>query len=132
MDIAVSHETGAVPVTIFHLKGDLLQEEPLIAAAKEAYGAGTRYLLLDLEEVPFISSAGLRALHELHNLLQGNIGDEGERAVRHDIAAGAYRSPHLKLLKPSKNALRALKVAGYDMFLDIHQRRSQALASFSG
>jgi hypothetical protein len=91
-----------------------------------------RYLLVDLEDVGFISSAGLRALHEVHNLLQGNIGEEAERAVRRDVVTGTYKSPHLKLLKPSENALRALRVAGYDMFLEIHQRRTEALASFSG
>lgn len=131
MEITVSQEAGEVPVTIFHLKGDLLHEEPLLTIAREAYGAGTRYLLLDLEEVPLISSAGLRALHEVHNLLQGDLGEEDERAVRQSIAAGAYKSPYVKLLRPSKNALRALTVAGYDMFMDIHQHRSQAIASFS-
>lgn len=131
MEIFVSQETGQVPVTVFHLKGDLLHEEPLLATARAAYGAGTRYLLLDLEEVPLISSAGLRALHEVHNLLQGNIGEENEQAMRENIAAGTYSSPYLKLLKPSKNALRALTVAGYDMFMDIHHHRSHAIASFA-
>lgn len=131
MDIAVSQEKGAVPITVFHLKGDLLHEDALLVAARQAYDGGTRYLLLDLEEVGYISSAGLRALHELYNLLRGNISQDAERALRREVATGAYKSPHLKLLKPSKNALRALKVAGFDMFLDIFQRRSEAIAAFS-
>lgn len=130
MDIVVSEETGAVPVTIFVLEGDLLHEEPLLSAAKEAYRQGARHMLIDLEKVPYISSAGLRALHEIYRLLEGESDAAAEQAVRKGIASGRYTSPHLKLLKPSKNALRALSVAGFDMFLDVHHERRAALDSF--
>ena len=130
MEIRVSHETGAVPVTIFHLKDDLQNEEPLLGMAREAYASGMRNLLLDLEQVPYISSAGLRALQQVFNLLHDNQAEYDRRTMQRDIVSGKYRSPHLKLLNPSKNAMRALSVAGYDMFLDIHQNRSQAIAAF--
>ena len=131
MEIRVSHETGAIPVTIFHLKGDLQNEEPLLGKAREAYDSGMRNLLLDLEQVPYISSAGLRALHQVFTLLHDDRVAEDGQTMRRDIASGKYRSPHLKLLNPSKNAMRALSVAGYDMFLDIHQNRSEAIASLA-
>jgi len=40
-------------------------------------------------------------------------------------------NPHLKLVRPSKNAMRALSTTGYDMFLEIHDTISNAVRSFS-
>ena len=130
MEIVVSQEHGRVPVTVFHLKGDLNWEEPLQSWAKEAYTEGTRNLLLDLTEVPYISSAGLRALHYIFMLLRTDAPGESDEAMKQGIAAGTFRSPHLKLLKPSKNAMKSLNIAGYDMFLEIHQHLKDAIASF--
>jgi hypothetical protein len=125
MEISVTQETGQVPVTVFQLRGDLTDEEPLYSQAKVAYDAGARYLLLDLTAVPYISSYGLRTLHKVYILLRGNTaGDTGS------IAAGTYKSPHLKLFNPSPAALKSLSVAGYDMFLEIHKNYSEAIASF--
>lgn len=129
MEITVSHEDGRVPVTVFHLKGDLIHEEPLQSSIQEAYDAGARNALLDLREVPYISSAGLRVLHYVYNLLNESDSEGGE-TVRRGIAQGSYKSPHLKLLRPSKNAMKALSIAGYDMFLDIHDDEKEAVAAF--
>lgn len=128
-NIAISLEQGRVPVTVFHLEGDLNHEEPLQSKAQEAYQTGARHLLLDLTDVPYISSAGLRALHQVYMLLRA-VADESDQAVKEGIAAGTYKSPHLKLLKPSKNAAKALSVSGYDMFLEIHKDLAGAVASF--
>lgn len=129
MEITVSQEEGRVPITVFRLQGDLIHEEPLQSHVKEAYDSGARHLLLDLREVPYISSAGLRVLHYVYNLL--NNGEEGAgETVRRGIASGSYKSPNLKLLRPSKNAMKALSIAGYDMFLDIHEDQREALAAF--
>lgn len=128
-NIDVSLEQGRVPVTVFHLKGDLNHEEPLQSRAKEAYQAGMRHLLLDLTAVPYISSAGLRALHQVYMLLR-NSADESDQDIKQGITAGTYKSAHLKLLKPSKNAVKALSVSGYDMFLEIHKDLAGAVASF--
>lgn len=130
MDITVSQEQGRVPVTVFQLEGDLVHEEPLRTRVQEAYDEGARNVLLDLRNVPYISSAGLRVLHYVYNLLNDDEeGDDG-RAVRRAIASGDYKSPHLKLLRPSKNAMKALSIAGYDMFLDIHDDQKEAVAAF--
>ena len=130
MDITVSYEEGRVPVTVFHLDGDLIHEEPLQSRIKEAYESGTRNLLLDLRQVPYISSAGLRVLHYVYNLLNNSDQADNGEAVRRAIVSGSYKSPRLKLLKPSKNAMKALSIAGYDMFLDIHDNEKEAVAAF--
>lgn len=130
MEIVVTQDEGQVPVTVFQLKGDLADEEPLRSQATEAYEAGTRNLLLDLSEVPYITSSGLRAIHYVFDLLRSDSPDESDQAVRKGIASGQYKSPHLKLFKPSKNASKALSVSGYDMFLEIHKNYNEAIASF--
>ena len=137
MEIDVSQDEGRVPVTVFRLKGDLAGEEPLQSQAQEAYDAGTRYLLLDLSTVPYITSAGLRAIHFVFDLMRGDAPDEEgqivdhcDEVVRRGIATGDYTSGHLKLFKPSKNAKKALSLAGYDMFLEIHKNYGKAITSF--
>ena len=130
MNITVKEERGAVPVTVFHLKGDLADQDTLLAKAKEVYDQGARHLLLDMREVPFVSSAGLRALHTTYMTFRHVSSPEEEAAVRKGISAGTYQSSHLKLLSPTRNALKALSVAGYDLFLEVHQDYKRAIASF--
>jgi hypothetical protein len=130
VEISISQEEARVPVTVFKLKGELSSEEPLVSLAQDSYDNGERYLLLDLTKTSYISSSGLRAIHQVYYLFRGPLSDEGEQEVRQGIISGSYKSTNLKLLKPSKNALKALRVSGYDMFLEIHKKRAKAIASF--
>jgi len=43
---------------------------------------------------------------------------------------GTFKSPHLKLLSPSPQVLEVLKIAGVDMFLEVHRELQEAVASF--
>ena len=86
-----------------------------------------RDLLLDLTNVTFLSSGGLRAIHETFTLLRT---DTDDKAVSEGIVAGTYRSPHLKLLNPNKNVLKSLKLTGLDMFLEILSSLKEAVNSF--
>ena len=130
MDIVVSHEQGRVPVTVFHLKGPFVWDEEILAQAQKAFEAGTRNILLDLTEVSYMSSQGLRALHSIYTLLRTDAPSESNAAVSAGVSAGTYTSPHLKLLKPSKSVAEVVRISGYDMFLEIHQDFKKALASF--
>jgi hypothetical protein len=132
MEIVVSQHQGRVPVTVFHIKGELISDAELNAKAEDAYRTGTRDLLLDLREVPYMSSQGLRALHFIYTLLRTDAPDESDQAVKTGIAAGTFKSPHLKLLGPTDKTLEVLKMTGYDMFLEIHAKDkfNQAIASF--
>jgi 2-iminoacetate synthase ThiH len=130
MEISVSEAQGRVPVTVFRLKGPVTTNSELEQQAQAAYDAGARNILLDLAEVPYMATSGLRALHFIYTLLRSDDSSESDAAVRTGIAAGTYTSPHLKLLKPTNHVLEALKVAGYDMFLEIHSDMKKAIASF--
>jgi hypothetical protein len=129
MEVTTWHEPAAVPVTVMQIKGDLTASEPLESQARAAFQDGARDIVLDLHQVNYISSAGLRVIHAVYMLLRGADPTDEETAAR-GIARGVYKSPHLKLVRPSKNGLKALTTAGYDMFLDIYDSVPAAVASF--
>ena len=132
MDILVTREQGRVPVTVFRIKGeiDVRTYEQLQDQSQEAFKAGMRNLLLDLSEVTYISTAGLRALHHIFTLLRTDSPDESDAAMYEGLRDGTFKSPHLKLLNPRPAVQQALSTAGYDMYLEIHRDLKDALASF--
>ncbi len=132
MDIKVTTENGRVPVTVLHLEGDLDSSTYLSFQSKvnELITNGARHVLVDLTKVRFVSSAGLRAFHEIFNRLRSLSPDTSDAEMHRQINEGTYKSPSLKLLKPSKLAQESMKTAGFDMFLEIHEDLSTAIASF--
>lgn len=132
LTITIEEMQGRVPVTVFHLKGDLDGNtyEQLQKKADEAFQAGARYLVLDLSQVPFVSSAGIRGLHYVFNLLRTDSTAESDQAISRGLRDGTFKSPHLKLLSPNQNVSNLLKITGYDMFLEVHHNLSEAVKSF--
>ncbi len=134
MEIKVSTESGRVPVTVLHVDGsiDSSTYEQFQAAALKLVNEGARYILVDLSHAPFVSSAGLRALHTLFNELrtrnpEANLSDA---QVKKGISAGTYKSPHLKLLNLSAETRTAFETSGFDMYIDTFTDRNTAIASF--
>jgi anti-anti-sigma factor len=130
--IVASSVQGRVPITLFIVKGDIDANtySQLQSQAEDYFKKGTRYLLLDLSEVQYISSAGIRALHSLFNLLKSAAPEETDASVRKGIRDGTYKSPHLKLLNPSDGVSRILSMSGYDMVLEIYKNQQEAIDSF--
>ena len=128
MHVVVSHEEKDVPVSLFFIRGDLTSEEPLKTRAREEHDEGAKNILLDLSDVPYVSSSGLRAIHYIYDLYREKSTDSSE--LKRGISSGTYKSHHLKLLNPSQNSMKALKVAGYDMFLEIYSDLDEALTSY--
>lgn len=132
MEIAISHEQGRVPVTVLHVQGEINANsyEQLQAQAQAAVEAGTRDMLLDLAEVTYVSSAGLRALHYAFTLVRTDSPAESDSALSQGLRDGTWRSPHFKLLNPQPSVLEILKTTGFDMYLEIHHNLRDAVASF--
>jgi ABC-type transporter Mla MlaB component len=132
MDIQVSTETGRVPVTIFHIVGDVdaTTYEQLQTRAREAHAAGAANLVLDLAGVSYISSAGIRALNAIFLLLRTAAPAESDAVMHAGISAGTFKSPHLKLANLNQRVTDALRTAGVDMFLDFFPSVPEAVASF--
>jgi anti-anti-sigma factor len=134
MEIKVSTENGRVPVTVMHIDGniDSATYEVFKAKTDELIKNGTRHILVDLSHAPFVSSAGLRALHGVFNQLRSlnpdaNLSDDD---MKKGISAGTYKSPHLKLLNLSKETKTAFELSGFDMYIETFTDRKTAIASF--
>jgi ABC-type transporter Mla MlaB component len=123
---------GRVPITVFRIQGDIDAKtyEQLQSMAEEAVEGGARDILLDLTNVSYISSAGLRAIHYIYNLLRSKASDEGQDEVSRGLLDGSYKSRHLKLLCPGAYVSNALKTAGFDMYLDIYKDEKEATAAY--
>ena len=134
MEIKVSTESGRVPITVLHVDGNIDSStyEQFQSTAKRLIEEGARYLLVDLSHAPFVSSAGLRALHSLFNELrsrnpEANLSDD---QIKRGISAGTYKSPHLKLLNLSPETKTAFETSGFDMYIETFTDRNAAIASF--
>ena len=134
MEIKVSTESGRVPVTVMHVDGNIDSStyEQFQSTAKKVIDEGASYILVDLSHAPFVSSAGLRALHTLFNELrtrnpEANLSDE---QMKKGISAGTYKSPHLKLLNLSPETKSAFETSGFDMYIDTFTDKKTAIASF--
>jgi anti-anti-sigma factor len=132
MDLKVSTEKARVPVTVVHADGniDSASYEAFLSGIEDSINAGARHLLIDLSHVPFVSSAGLRALNILLNRLRVLTPDVSDEEMRKGINDGTYKSPHLKLLNPSRETMTTLESSGFSMFIEVFHDLKAALASF--
>ena len=136
MNLAVEHAQGKVPVTILAPEGDVdgSNYQTLIAKAQELHASGTRYLLLDLQQVPYMSSAGIIALHSISKLLEGEaLPDlEGGWEAIHDVEREQPATTHaqLKLLNPQPRVDRLLDMSGLAQVFEVYRDRAAAVQSF--
>ena len=131
MEITVTHENTRVPVTVLHVTGntDSASAEMLQKKAMEIIDAGAKYLIFDLSNMPYISSAGLRVFQEVFNKLRAVAPDESDKEMHRHIADGSYQLPNLKIANPTPEVLEVLKMSGFDMLVSIEHDLKKALDS---
>jgi anti-anti-sigma factor len=132
MEIKITAMKGRVPVQVMHLHGELNSStyEAFQNKANELIKNGAQYILIDLTHTPFISSAGLRAIHSIYNQLRAAKPDRNDEEIRKGISAGTYRSPYIKLLNLSSDAEKAFSLGGFDMYIETHTDLLKAVSSF--
>lgn len=135
MNITAEQSAARVPVTTIRLQGDLDGSNylELIAAAKTAQQNGARHLLLDLGGVPYMSSAGLVALHSSVQLLRGEQPPDpsaGWSALKSVAVNATVTQQLVKLLNPQPRVTRTLEMSGMNVFFEIYADEAAALASF--
>ena len=136
MDIAVSTQQGQVPVTIVQPHGDLdaSNYRELVDKVEDLIKDGAKDFLVDLSDVPFMSSAGLVALHSLAITLRGEKpvdpqnGWAALKSMEGSRATGLQK--HIKLLSPQKYVAETLDKAGFSQFLETFTDLPAAVASF--
>lgn len=136
IQLTISQLAGRVPVTVLKPMGDLdaSNYQDLIAEAAKVYDTGARDILLDLSEVPYMSSSGLVALQSIAAMLRGETppdpteGWSAFRAVHRDRDIGMQA--HLKLFSPQPRVDAILDTVGFKKFLEISSDLEAAVASF--
>jgi anti-anti-sigma factor len=132
MDMTISTEKARVDVSLVHVHGniDSSSYEAFEERVQELIDAGARYVLIDLSHVPFLSSAGLRALNSLFYKLRSLVQDRSDEEMKKGIREGTYHSAHFKLAGANQNVRQVLEMSGFDMYLDVLPDVKTALASF--
>lgn len=123
---------GPVPVTVLQIRGtiDTISFTDLEKKGEQIYKEGARRVVLDLTDVDHISSAGLRSIHTIFNLLRSNYPAEGDAVLAQKIAGQNFKSRLLKLVRPNANVLQVLRTSGYNLFLEVHNDLDTAIQSF--
>jgi len=136
MNISFSKSEGRVLVTIMHLEGDIDAASyiEVINKAQETYNTGAHDLLIDLTDVPYVSSAGLMSLHTIvkifagHSIQSKDGGRPSFKAINKD--EDITTREHVKLLNPQPPVEQVLEVVGLKDFFDIHTDIEAAVNSF--
>lgn len=136
MEILVEQVKARVPVTILRIVGNLdgTSYEKFIEIARAQFASGARDYLIDLSETPYLSSAGLVALHTLVKLTRGEklAEEQSGWGALHDIEHEVSEKfeAHIKLLNPQPKVTKVLELAGVTKFLAVFTERGAAVASF--
>ena len=134
MNTKISTEQARVPVTILHVEGDIdsFTYNDFLSQAQKLIQEGARYMIIDLAHVPYVSSAGLRAIYTIFKDLRAVHPEENVSEEQMEEAArmGTYKSPHLKLLNLSDNVHGVFQMGGFDRYIEAFTDREKALASF--
>jgi anti-anti-sigma regulatory factor len=132
MEIRVSIHEANEPVAVMHITGnvDAANYVEMINKAQEIYNNPVHYLILDLAEVPFISSAGIVAIHKIALLYSGGKPEEGVGEVHPNLTHNANARKHVKLLNPQPAVDRTLETAGMKLFFKVFNDLESALKSF--
>ena len=132
MGISVVQKAGRVPVTVFYITGDIDSStyQQIEAQIEQVVQAGAHDIVLDLSEVGYLSSAGIRMLSSLFYRLRGNLPEESDDAMKQGIHDGTFKSPHLKLASAPPRVADVLKMSGLDMVIEMYRNVPEAVASF--
>ncbi len=136
MEITVSTYKGPVPVTVIQPHGDVDASNyaQLVSKVESLHNDGAQDFILDLSDVPFMSSAGLVALHSIAIMLRGEHPvdpQSGWAALKSiDRAREAGIQKHVKLLSPQQYVAETFDKAGFTQFFQVFSDLNQAVASF--
>lgn len=113
--LKITTETLNPQTTIFHLQGwlDAQGEEKLLAAAQEVKQQGIQRIVLDLEEISMLTSAGIRAIQKTSKI----------------FTSSDPNVSNIKLCNAPPNIYHVLKMTGILQILPIYESLQAALDS---
>ncbi len=116
-------------VTILHLEGSLDRqtENMLMDIARAEFDSGTRFLLLDFGKLDILTSAGLRAIHNIYKLFTP---ESEAQAWKAEHAGASFKSRNFKIAQPSSQIHYVLTMTGFIQSMFIYPSLQEALDSF--
>jgi anti-anti-sigma regulatory factor len=128
MEITVTLQQASEPVAVMHLQGNIDASNfvQIVDKAHEIYQNPARNLILDLSEVPNISSTGLAAIHKIALIYSG----VPEEKTHPDLTHSSNARKRVKLLSPQPDVEKALETAGLKLFFKVFRDLESALKSF--
>jgi anti-anti-sigma factor len=131
MEINVSYHQGKEAIAIMQLKGDIDASNfvQVTDKARELYMNPARNLVIDLSEVPSISSTGLAAIHQIA-LLYSGVPQKVQEGANPDFTHSSNARKFVKLLNPQPDVEKTLETAGLKLFFKVYKDLDTVLASF--
>ena len=125
------HENGSEPIAIMRLIGEIDASNfiQLSDKAQELYMNPARRLIIDLSEVPGISSTGLAAIHKIA-LVYSGVPHRIQENVNPDFTHSSNARKYVRLVNPQPGVDKALESAGLKLFFKVFKDLDSALASF--
>lgn len=132
MEISSSKENANVQVDVIRVSGtvDSNNYQEFQKIADKLIHEGARYILMDFSDLKYISSAGLRVIHNTFNKLRSLHKDVNDAELQKKMASGEYKSPFVKVSGLSETVRNAFEISGFDTYIEIHEDASGALAAF--
>ena len=130
MDITITIEKASEEAAVMKLASEVNASNfmEIVDKAGETYKNPARYLIIDLSDVPSISSTGMVALHKIALIYSGVPQDvkEGENPnFTHSNEARKY----VKLVNPQPGVDESLTKAGMKLFFKFFDDVDSALKS---
>jgi anti-anti-sigma regulatory factor len=137
MTIDVERLGGNPPVTVVALTGELdaSNYEQVIDIVRSAYADGSRGLVLDLENLSFMASSGLFALHSAVRIMGGETPpdpDEGWSAMHQMSMDADSPAANVRLAAAQEPIARVLDRTGMLRLFALHGTRAEAVAVIQG
>lgn len=128
MNITITLRQARELVAVMRLQGDIDASNfvEVVDKAREIYQNPARHLIIDLSEVPTISSTGLVAVHKIALLYSG----VPEKKTHPDLTHSSMARKYVKLLNPQPAVDQALETAGLKLFFKVFHDLDSALNSF--
>jgi anti-anti-sigma factor len=137
MTIDVERVGGDPPVTVVVLEGELdaSNYEQVIDVVRSAYADGSRGLVLDLENLSFMASSGLFALHSAVRIMSGETPPEAEEgwSALHQMSMDSdSQAANVRLAAAQEPIARVLDRTGMLRLFALHGTRDEAVAVIQG
>ena len=125
------HENGSEPIAIMRLIGEIDASNfiQISDKAQELYMNPARRLIIDLSEVPGISSTGLAAIHKIA-LVYSGVPHRIQENVNPDFTHSSNARKYVRLVNPQPGVDKTLESAGLKLFFKVFKDLDSALASF--